>query len=152
MCLRNINQLPLTCPQSGTWPTARHVPWPETEPVTFWFAGRPTHWATLVRAMFHFCLKEKQDATLIMPTQAEVETLRFLWQLQSGISWGWAVRTEAPSQRQPSGLGRNSGPPRPECQTNFSQREQEFPYIELWPSLTYWTQQLCLRNTGLKQP
>ena len=36
---RNINWLPLACPQPGTWPQPRHVPWPGIEPVTFQFAG-----------------------------------------------------------------------------------------------------------------
>ena len=39
---RNIDWLPLTCPQPGTWPTTRHVPWPGIKAVTFLLVCRTT--------------------------------------------------------------------------------------------------------------
>ena len=43
---------PPLAPNQGPGLKPRHVPWPGIEPVTFCFAGqRPTHWATLVRAV-----------------------------------------------------------------------------------------------------
>ena len=52
MCHRNINRLPLTCPQPGTWPAtqARALTRNWTSyPFALWNQC-PTHWAMLVRA------------------------------------------------------------------------------------------------------
>ena len=54
LCERDINWLPLACPQLGTWPATQT--WRGTEPAILWFTGQHSvHWATPARAQSSFC-------------------------------------------------------------------------------------------------
>ena len=61
-----------SCP--GLNPQSRHVPWPGSKPVTFWFMGPcSNHWATLVGA--GWCFKEGINVTDLQ-CQHEKRTLK----------------------------------------------------------------------------
>ena len=92
--VQDIHRLsPLTHPQAGDLALQpRHVPWPGTELVTLWFAGRrSTHWATPARAakVFYWQLNGLPNVcSLIMlfalcnqrglPQHAHTATTRFV--------------------------------------------------------------------------
>ena len=58
MCERNIDWLPLACPNWGPGLQPRHVPWLGIKPATFWLEGwHSIHWVTSARAL-NFLRKE----------------------------------------------------------------------------------------------
>ena len=64
MCKRNIDQLPLTCPQLGTWPTTQACPLTRNQQVTFQSISQLSiHWATPARARDIFLKRNLQYVT-----------------------------------------------------------------------------------------